>query len=527
MGRRWGTVIVVCALMGALGGCAGDTAGGFAVPASNPNTDALVAVTAERLEAAVADLPASVAEAMAETGVPGVAVAVVHEGEVRFAAGFGVRDVEGGEPVDAETVFPLASVSKSIGATVVARAIDDGLVTWDTPVTAHLPWFALSDPWAGAHVTIGAMYAHRSGLYEHAGDDLEDLGYDRTTILERLRHVPLEPFRTTYGYANYDITAAAESVARAAGEAWEDLSARLLYDPLGMTSTSSRFSDLEARTNRALGHVPAGAGTGWVVSPEQRRPDAQSPAGGVSSSVTDLAAWMRMVLAPDGFISDEVLLPALTAQIPTATPVTAAARGSFYGYGYNVSAGPGGLVDVNHSGAFMLGAGTTFTLLPGADLGIVVLTNARAIGVAEAIAHRFTDLAQFGEARGDWLEMYGTAMAAVNAPTGDLAGVSAPASPVPAGAAESYVGLYRNDFYGPAEIVLEGDELVLRLGPTGVLPLEHWDGDVFAFQPPGENGGPGSRSSASFVGDTLVLGVYDEHGLGTFVRDTAPATLVG
>ncbi|WP_460774005.1 serine hydrolase [Microbacterium sp. GXF7504] len=520
MGHRWGAVAVVCALGIVIAGCAGAEPERYAAPASNPNEDAVVQVTAEQVRRAVEDLPASVDEAIAQTGVPGVAVAVVHEGETIFAEGFGVRDVDSGAAVDADTVFPLASVSKSIGATVVARAIDEGLVTWDTPVVDNLPGFALSDPWATAHVTIGDMYAHRSGLYEHAGDDLEDLGYDRATILERLRYVPLAPFRTTYAYANYDITAAAESVARAAGTSWEELSERLLYAPLGMTSTSSRFVDLTERGNRALGHVPTAGG--WIVSPQQRQPDAQAPAGGVSSSVTDLAAWMRMVLDPGDFLTDDALVPAISAQIPTTVPVSAAARGSFYGYGYNVSADPGGLVDVNHSGAFLLGAGTTFTLLPGADLGIVVLTNGRANGVAEAVAHRFTDIAQFGAVRGDWLTLYGEAMAAVNAPAGDLAGADVPADPAAPAELSSYTGDYVNEFYGTARVTLEDDGLVLRLGPTGVLPLEHWDGDVFAFQPPGENGGAGSRSSATFADGTLVLGVYDEHGLGTFLRTPTP-----
>src|SRR6185312_9574369 len=135
------------------------------------------------------------------------------------------------------------------------------------------------DPYVGSHVTIGDMYAHRSGLYEHAGDELEEIGYDRAAIIERLREIPLEPFRTTYHYGNFDITTAAESVAQAAGEDWADLSERLLYEPLGMNSTSSRFADLEDRDDRALGHVEVDGE--WIVNPDQRQPDAQSPAGGV------------------------------------------------------------------------------------------------------------------------------------------------------------------------------------------------------------------------------------------------------
>ncbi len=275
--------------------------------AADPRVDALAHVTDATVAAAVADIDASVKAAMDATGTPGVAVAVVHGGETVFARGYGVRNLDTGEPVDEDTVFAMASVSKSVGATVIARAIDEGVVTWDTPVQENLPSFALSDPWVSANLTIGDLYAHRSGLFEHAGDELEEIGYDRAAVLERLRLVPLEGFRRTYAYGNFDITAAAESVAAAAGEDWADLSERLLYAPLGMTSTSSRFSDLEARENRALGHQRVEGA--WVVSPEQRRPDAQSPAGGVSSSVTDMARWMTMVLAAgagdDAFVSRE------------------------------------------------------------------------------------------------------------------------------------------------------------------------------------------------------------------------------
>jgi CubicO group peptidase (beta-lactamase class C family) len=87
-------------------------------------------------------------------------------------------------------------------------------------------------------VNVGDMYSHRSGLPDFAGDLLEDLGYDRHDVLERLRQLPLAPFRISYAYTNFGLTAAAESVAVAAGKSWEDLSDEVLYQPLGMTSTS-------------------------------------------------------------------------------------------------------------------------------------------------------------------------------------------------------------------------------------------------------------------------------------------------
>jgi CubicO group peptidase (beta-lactamase class C family) len=146
-------------------------------------------------------------------------------------------------------------------------------------VASKLPQFTLADPYVTAHVTIGDLYAHRSGLPEHAGDDLEDLGYDRAQVLERLRYLPLDPFRSSYHYTNFGVTAAAEAVAAAARVDWATLSEQVLYTPLGMSSTSSRFADFEARENRARGHQLVG---GAYVARDVRQPDAQSPAGGVS-----------------------------------------------------------------------------------------------------------------------------------------------------------------------------------------------------------------------------------------------------
>ncbi|MCP2637046.1 serine hydrolase [Microbacterium sp. HD4P20] len=487
----------------------------------DPSADALATVTPDGVDAAIADLEASVATAMDATGTPGIVVGVVYRGELLFAEGFGVRDVDSGEPVDTDTVFALASVSKSLSATVVARAIDEGLVTWDTPVSQHLEGFTLSDPYAGSHVTIADMFAHRSGLFEHAGDELEDIGYDREAILERLRLIPLEPFRSVYHYGNFDITAAGESVARAAGEEWAALSERLLYEPLGMASTSSRFEDLEARENRALGHVQQDGE--WIVTPEPRQPDAQSPAGGASSSLTDMTTWMTMLLAAgqhDGetFVDPASLLPAMSPQMVVGPPSAFGARASTYGYGFNVGTTVGGLVDVNHSGAFALGAGTIVKMLPGAGLGIVVLSNASANGVAEAIAARFADIAQFGAERRDWLALYTSVFERQMAPFGELVGEDPPTDAAPAADLASYAGTYGNDYFGPATVSVVGGELELAIGPTGRWSLEHWSGDEFVFRLTGENGTAGSISKATFDGSTLVLEYFDQHGLGTFTQ---------
>ena len=225
---------------------------------------------------AAAAVDGLVADVMRRTGVPGMAVAVVEDGKVLLARGYGVRAVGKPDPVDPGTVFQLASVSKSVAATVVATEVAAGRVAWDTPMATLLPWFALSDPRASALLTVGDLFAHRSGLPDHAGDRLEDLGFDRHAVLERLRLLPLDGFRDSYAYTNFGLTAAAEGVATAAGKDWATLSDEAIYRPLGMTHTSSRFADYMAEADRAIPHMRRDGA--WAPL-AQRDPDAQSPGG--------------------------------------------------------------------------------------------------------------------------------------------------------------------------------------------------------------------------------------------------------
>ena len=364
------------------------------------------------------------------------------------------------------------------------------------------------------------MYSHRSGLPDHAGDLLEDMGYDRRYVLEHLRDFPLAPFRTSYAYTNFGLTAAAEAVAAAAGKSWEDLSQDVLYKPLGMTSTSSRFDEFVARNDRAAGHTLV---NGKYLPDYVRDPQAQSPAGGISSSVNDMTKWLAMVLADgsaDGqqIVDPKALLPALTPQIISSPPSTAAARPGFYGYGFNVGTTAAARTQFSHSGAFQLGAGTNFVVLPSADVAIVALTNGTASGVPEALTAEFADLVQFGEVREDWFKLYQGPFTQMMAPVGSLVGKRPPANPAPPGPLTSYVGVYSNPFWGPARVTEQGGGLQLAIGPKLVFPLNHWDGNVFSVSFVTENSPPGSVSTATFDRNTLKLEYYDRDGRGTFTR---------
>jgi CubicO group peptidase (beta-lactamase class C family) len=469
---------------------------------------------------AVAKLDGMADELMKKSGIPGMAIAVVHGGKTVYAKGFGVRDVRSGEKVDPDTVFQLASLSKPLSSTVVAHQVGVNAIEWDTPLVSKLPWFSLSDPVVTNMVAVGDMFAHRSGLPDHAGDMLEDLGYDRRYVLEHLRQLPLDPFRISYAYTNFGLTAGAEAVAVSAGKPWENLADDVLFRPLGMASTSYRFADYQARKDRAVGHIHI---DGRYEPRYVREADPEAPAGGVSSSVNDMTRWLGMVLADgthDGnqIVDSKALLPAVTPQIVSSRGTEPAMRSGFYGYGFNVSPTSAARMELSHSGAFELGAGTNFVILPSADVAIVALTNATPSGVPESLTAEFADLVQFGEVREDWYKLYSDIFKKMEQPTGSLVGQKPPPNPAAAAPLASYLGTYNNDYWGPARITEKDGTLQLALGPKLTVPLNHWDGNTFTFSFVTENAPPGTISKAAFDGNKLMLEYYDTFGKGTFTR---------
>ncbi|PYJ51403.1 MAG: serine hydrolase, partial [Verrucomicrobia bacterium] len=201
-------------------------------------------VTSDQVTHAIQELEKLAQTQIQEHGLPGVAIAVVFQDKVVYAKGFGVRDVNTKTPVDADTVFQLASLSKPIGSTVVGALVGEGKITWDSKLSVLDPTFAMFDPWVTHEITIRDMYAHRSGLPEHAGDLLEDLGFTRAEILHRLRYQhPASSFRSHYAYTNFGMTEGGIAAAKAYGLEWEQAAEEKLFKPLGMSSTSSRYAN--------------------------------------------------------------------------------------------------------------------------------------------------------------------------------------------------------------------------------------------------------------------------------------------
>lgn len=541
--RRATVVVALSALvLGTTAGCTSATAEAASTIAVStgaaPNQDVIPLYTGRgaAIAAAVEKLPGDVKDALARTGVPGAQVAVVWRGKTVYQGAFGVRDVRTRTKVDDKTLFMIASLSKPISATVVAKAMtEDENLSWSTPVHELLPGFSLNDPYVTANATIGDSFAHRTGIPTGGGDDLEDLGYDSAYILDHLHEIPLAPFRTTYQYSNFGLTTGAEAVAASRGESWGQTADDLLFAPLGMTSTTTSHAAFLATANRAVQHARLGAKDFEPLF--DRDPDAEAPAGGVASTAGDLAKWMAVVLA-DGklhgkpFIDPAPLTQAFSAQIVTTHNSTLDQRPGHYGFGINVGSGAGGRVVLSHSGAFGLGTATAVSMVPDLDLGIVVLTNGAPTGVPEALAQEFLDNVMYGAPARDWVKTMGGFFANYNAPSGDLAGEKPPADAAAAGPAADYVGTYQSPYFGTFTVTEKNGELQGAMGPTGgyTFAIDPWNGDTLSFAPTGENALPGSLSSAVFTrtggkvtGVTLTYfnrypAVSEPSGLGVFTR---------
>ncbi len=484
-------------------------------------------LTDATLQDAISSIDKTAQKLVDDKVVPGLAIAIVYKDKVAFAKGFGVRQVGNLEEVNADTVFQLASVSKSLASTVVAALIGDGKITWDSRLSDLDPTFEMPIPWVSREITLRDFFCHRSGLPDHAGDILEDIGYGRAEILYRLRfQKPVSSFRSKYAYTNFGLTEAGVAAARSVNKTWEDLSDEKLYKPLGMKSTSSRYSDFHLQANKALGHVLV---DGKWVQKYQRDPDAQSPAGGASSSVNDLAKWMILQIAKGKFKEAQIVQSTALEEthrphmMTQYSPISGLPE--FYGLGFGVSYDQSGRLRLGHSGAFSRGASTAFTMVPSEGVGICVLTNAYPIGVSEGLTSTFIDLALNGKPSQDWFPLY-KQIFSDPALLGVSDGSAYKTAKVSARAAlknEAYVGKYQNDFFGELEIRNLNDGLAMVVGVNNPpYPLKHFDGDTFIYHADSEDlsGSSGLRFSVAPDGsaDSVLVENFDEDGQGSFKR---------
>lgn len=459
-------------------------------------TGAVFAQDAVASAAAVApayNLKADVERVMKEFDVPGIAIAVVKDGKVLAAEGFGVR--KRGEPakVDGKTIFEIASNSKAFTAAALAMLVDQGKLGWDDPVIKHLPDFRMYDAYVTAEMTIRDLLVHRSGLGLGAGDLMwwPTTNFSTDEIIHNLRYIkPATSFRSAYAYDNLLYIVAGKIIAAKSGKTWGETMHEWILKPVGMTGTTT---SLEENANFANVSAPHSKINGKAV-PVKPMPVANAVgAVGINTNAEDIARWMNVLLdngkLGDGkrLWSDKQAREMWTAQTPmtisTPRPPLAATKPNFYAYGlgFQLRDYQGKLVAM-HGGALQ-GFYTRVLLVPEAKLGIAIFTNAESGPSLNALQYRLLDQ-HLGAAPTDWIgriadidrENQAKEQARIKGESATRAASSKPSLPL-----ASYEGEYEDAWYGKASIKRTGNKLVMSFAKTPDLTgeMEHFQHDTF------------------------------------------------
>lgn len=446
---------------------------------------------AQRAVAPPRDIDRYVQQIMADFEVPGLALAIVKDGQVVLVKGYGLRELGKPEKADENTLFGIASNTKAFTATALGLLVEEGKLEWDQKVIAVLPWFRLSDPFVTSELTIRDLLVHRSGLGLGAGDLLwwPSSTYTRDEIARRLQYIPLSTsFRSAYAYDNVLYLVAGQVIETTSGQTWEEFVQTRILDRVGMTGSNVRHSAAENGGNVATPHARV---EGRVRTIKPFDSDNTNPAGGINSNAADMAKWM-IVQLDSGVVApgDTLFHPRTTRQlwsIVTPMPIGRPApelsllmpNFSGYGLGFNVRDYRGRKL-ITHTGG-LPGYISRVAMLPELNLGVAVLTNMESSAM-EPIYLRVLD--HYLGAEYDWRAAWNTVMARIDSSIAAEDAAKATARDSTAGpslALGKYAGPYTDPWYGGITIRQEGDSLVMQFDHTPSLlgDMVHWQYDTF------------------------------------------------
>jgi CubicO group peptidase (beta-lactamase class C family) len=458
--------------------------------------------------------------ALAEYAVPGAAIALVQDGRLVLAEGFGVRDLATGAPTTADTVFQLASVSKTFTAATVAALVDRKQLGWETPMVSVLPAFRLHDAYAGQWVNARDLLSHRAGFPAFFGDLFDHFGYDRADVLRRIRHVkPATSFRDRPAYSNIGYFLAGELAAQAGGKPFPELTRALIFQPLAMSRTGIASS---------LIGTAAAPGTFTDVSRSHAlvrdRLQVVSPnlsalfiaAGGFASSASDLGRFVTL-LARGGEIDgrrvlSEAAVQALFEPVIAEEPGFAefppidAHSGFDYSPGWGVYHYNG--LKVLEKGGALDGVRTLLVVVPQKRFAVAILANRNLTALPEAVRAALLQQA-FGRPGEPDLQPEIQAKAR-QLESLVLAVEPRPADPKPPSRPlAAYTGTYVNDLFGAWTVAERDGALEVLAGPARYrASLGSWNGDTFQLLWPGVLSSPVEVLFQSDQGDRVSGFLY-------------------
>lgn len=435
----------------------------------------------------LAGLPAFVERGMHSWGIPGMAVAVVKDGEMVYARGFGKRKLGSDEAVDEHTVFGIASLTKAMTATALAMLVDEGKLNWHDRVRDHLPWFELSDPWVSDQATIADLLSHRVGIGRMTGNRLRFMpSRDPKTIMGFLRNQPFEAgFRSGYVYSNMMYMVAGQVLEASSGMSWDEFMAERLFNPLGMNSASTSIKQLTDNDNASWPHQEI---FGEVQLISRRNFDNVGPAASVNASMSDMAKWMILNLDTPGVYLGQELISTESMKdifqprqsIPLDDPFTE--NITSYGFGWGLSYYEEYRI-ARHSGATD-GMTSVLVLVPEKKLGVIVASNLFCT-FRPAVMNYVLDAMLDIDRDKDWHDHYFEIF------TSDKEDALERRHEIearrventsPSLSLEAYAGTYHHNVYDNAEIRLSDEgQLVMQLWDDDemVADLEHWHYNTF------------------------------------------------
>jgi CubicO group peptidase (beta-lactamase class C family) len=436
-------------------------------------------------------IDATVTRAMKAFEVPGIAVAIVKDGKVVFAKGYGVRELGKPQAVDADTLFQIGSNTKAFTAAALAILVDEGKIHWDDKVIQYMPEFQMYDPYVTREFTIRDLLTHRSGLGLGAGDLMffPESDFSREEVIHSLRYLkPVSSFRSKFDYDNLLYMVAGQVVAKVTSQSWESFVKQRILDPLQMQPCAPSYELIEDRSDVATPHAVI---EGKLTAIRVESLNAVGPAGSINCSVSRMSQWLITQLnAGTGPQGQKIFSAERSADmwsINTIRPLNPALaelnHSNFAGYGLGW-----GIQDqfghkrVSHTGG-VAGTVTWVSMIPDLKLGVLVFTNQQNGFAMEAIGNQILD-SYLGAPSRDWVTLAGQIAKQrsdeaekIEAESAKTA-ATAIAPPLPLA---SYAGKYADPWRGEAAVDLHEGSLVLKFSRTRELegPLTPYSANVF------------------------------------------------
>jgi CubicO group peptidase (beta-lactamase class C family) len=329
-----------------------------------------------------------VSKSMEMMPLAGVAVAVVKDGKVIHAKGYGVNSVQSKEKTDDNSLFAIASNSKAFTTMALGILVDEGKIKWQDKVVDYIPEFRMYDPYVTANFTIVDLLTHRSGLGLGAGDLMFFPAGSDFTIKDVMKSFqyqkPTSAFRTKYDYDNLLYMVAGELVGRVSGMNWATYVETKIMKPLGMTHSAALYQNIKDKKNVAMPHgVKADALT--QIETYTNSDPTFGAAGGIYASVNDLSKWMLLHLNSGKYgdgLKSQLVSPGNHRQMQRPQTIVGfnarpnpPVKSHFYAYGLGWFINDrNGNIQFSHTGG-LPGMLSQIILLPELNLGVVVLSN--------------------------------------------------------------------------------------------------------------------------------------------------------